>query len=82
MDKLHACRSVTCSMRSWLDMCAVLWHVFCRTTFLTIAGLAAVQSVASCLLFLRTRPIYRAEFARLQKYKRETHDPAGAEVDG
>ena len=46
-----------------------------------IAGLAAVQSVASCLLFLRTRPIYRAEFARLQKYKRETHDPAGAEVD-
>lgn len=46
----------------------------CRPTFLIIAGIAAVQSVASCWLFLRTRPLYRAEFLRLQKFEQEVHE--------
>jgi hypothetical protein len=31
------------------------------------------------VLFLRTRPIYRAEFARLRKFEAETHERSGQE---
>ena len=48
--------------------------LLCRRAFLIIAGIAAVQAVASTWLFLRTRPLYRTEFARLQKFEQEAHE--------
>lgn len=38
-----------------------------RATFLVIAGLAVLQVGASTVLYLRTRPLYRAEFAALKR---------------
>jgi len=38
-----------------------------------IAGIAAVQTVASSWLYLRTKPAYKLEYLRLKRFAEEVH---------
>ena len=49
------------------------WAWLCRTSFLVIAGVAAVQTVASMWLYLRTRAAYKLEYLQLRKFAEEVH---------
>ncbi len=42
-----------------------------RLSFLVISGMAALQSVASYWLYLRTREVYNEEFKRLRRFEQE-----------
>ena len=44
--------------------------MLCRDTLLVLAGVAALQTVASCVLYARTRAFYRSKFQHIERARR------------
>ena len=44
-----------------------------RLTFLTIAGLALIQTGLSLLLYYRSRQLYRQLYAKLRRFDLDVH---------